>query len=94
MQHIPLIEKERIQNLNFLKTDVLNNQVLRNNRYHSLCQALILGNSYQCKVKIIFQTSDTSLQQVETTIWAISEDFIFLKGGVFIPVKAILTLEI
>ena len=94
MQHISLIKKERIQSMNFHKTDVLNNQTLRNNRYSSLRQALILGNSYQSKVKIIFQTADSALQQVETTIWAISEDFIFLKGGVFIPVKAIVALEI
>ena len=93
MQQIPLIQKEALKSVNFQKTDVIQIQALRLNRYNNLNRALILGNLYHPKVSIIFKTGDGSLQKVVTTIWAVSDDFILLKGGIFVPVKAILELE-
>jgi hypothetical protein len=65
----------------------------RQKRLNSLNRALSLGNLFRGKVNIVFMTSSGLLQQVETTVWSLSEDFILLKGGIFIPVKAILDLE-
>lgn len=93
MSTIPLIQKEAISGINFLKTDVIHKPALRQSRLFKLNRALLLGNLHHSKVSIIFKTEEGLPQKVITTIWAVSEDFILLKGGIFLPVKAISELE-
>ena len=45
------------------------------------------------KIKLTFETTD-GLKQVETTIWAVTEKNVVLKGGKFIPTKAITKVEV
>jgi hypothetical protein len=54
---------------------------------------LILGNIDHNKVTIVFKTEDGTILQVKTTIWAVTEDYVALKGGVHIPIKAIVDIE-
>jgi hypothetical protein len=49
---------------------------------------MILGNTYHAKVKIIFETT-TGYYEVEPTVWATTDDFVLLKGGVYLPMKCI-----
>ena len=49
---------------------------------------MILGNNYHTKVKIIFECKQ-GIFQVETTVWTATEDFVLLKGGVYLPVMCI-----
>lgn len=93
MKNITLVQKEQLKAVRFQKLEVLPEKPLRQNRQYKLNRAMILGNIDHNKVNIIFKTEDGSLQQVETTIWAVSEDHITLKGGVSIPVRAIIDLE-
>jgi len=82
------IEKEQISKLNFVDKEVLLTESEYKERRESLYRAMILGNAYHGKVKIIFETTDGS-KQVETTIWATTENSIILKGGVVIPIHCI-----
>lgn len=94
MKKIPLIQKEALSGISFQKKEVIENYQLRQDRTSDLNKAVALGNLYHFKVSIIFETEDGITQKVITTIWAVSEDFILLKGGVFVPVKAIKALEL
>jgi hypothetical protein len=59
----------------------------------NLNRALILGNAYRRKIKLIFETTD-GIKQVETTIWAVTEQNVVLKGGKFIPINAIIKVKV
>ncbi|MFN3758660.1 MAG: hypothetical protein ACK4SF_05535 [Algoriphagus aquaeductus] len=93
MKTITLIEKEQISQLNFGKKEVLNNPEDRKKRLADLYRSQTLGNLLQTKVKIIFETADEQVYQVNTTVWAVGSDFISLKGGVYIPINAILEVN-
>lgn len=55
-------------------------------------RATLLGNNFQTKVRIVFNTS-AGLREVTTTVWAQTEQFIMLKQGNFIPVDAIVSVD-
>lgn len=93
MKNVAVVQKEQLSTVNFQKVDVLADSPSRIKRLSNLSRALSLGNLFHGKVNIVFMTSNGLLQQVETTVWSLSDDFILLKGGNFIPVKAILDLE-
>lgn len=87
------VEKEMVSSFSFPKEDVLKDQALRDLRSYNLRRASTLGNAYQRKVKILFKTVDNEVKRIDTTIWAVSEDFISLKAGVSVPIRAILHVE-
>lgn len=89
MKTLEIINKEEISNLQFSKKEVLLTPDDQKIRFADLQRAQTLGNLLQSKVKLIFETADNRIFQVETTIWAVGSDFISLKGGVSIPINAI-----
>lgn len=93
MKTITQIEKEQIPQLSFAKKDVLAHPDDRKNRLADLYRSQTLGNLLQTKVKITFETSDEQVYQVYTTVWAVGTDFISLKGGAYIPIKAVLEVQ-
>ena len=86
--NIQKIEKETISEMSFPNEDVLSNADERRQRRNELDRALILGNVDHSKVKIIFSDM-TGMKQVETTIWAVTEERIILKSGMVIPIRRI-----
>ncbi|MFC4873362.1 hypothetical protein [Negadavirga shengliensis] len=86
---IPVIEKENIPNLTFSRREVLSKPEAIKQRMYDLYRSQILGNISQGKVWITFETSDSSLYKVNTTIWAVGEKFINLKRGIVVPINAI-----
>jgi len=52
---------------------------------------MILGNTHRGKVSIVF-CDDEGLKKVTTTVWAVGEKFITLKGGVWIPISKIIDI--
>jgi hypothetical protein len=86
--NIQKIEKETISELSFPKEDVLSSADERKQRRNELDRALILGNVDHSKVKIIFSDMGGA-KQVETTIWAVTEERIILKSGMVIPIRRI-----
>lgn len=93
MKNIHSVPKESISGIRFFPSEVLTDQAQRQWRLYDLRRALILGNIEHCHANIIFKTREGIIQQVQATIWSVSEDYILLKGGAFIPVKAIVDLE-
>jgi hypothetical protein len=83
-----VIDKEIVRDLSFPKDDVLASIDERRQRRLTLDRALILGNVDHSKVKIYFSDSE-GFKQVETTIWAVTEERIILKSGMVIPIRRI-----
>ncbi len=84
---------ERFANVQYPRLDVLGDEEARALRDWSLQRALRLGNLYKHKVRIWFCDSARELQSVDTTIWDVSRQHIALKGGVKVPIRAIVSLE-
>lgn len=83
------IPKESLQNFSFFKEDVLMTEELKKIRAFNLDRAVRLGNAYKGKVKIFFKTMDSITRAVETTVWASADGHVTLKGGIFLPIRAI-----
>lgn len=88
-----VIEKETLSDYTFVDHEVLKSQEDIMMRKMNLNRALILGNAYRRKVKLVFETT-VGLKQVETTIWAVTERNVILKGGKFIPTQSILKCSV
>lgn len=82
------IAKEKIENLVFGNTDVLLDESLKTTRERKLKRAEKLGNSFKTKAKILFKSLE-GIHKVETTVWATTEQFVSLKGGILIPIHCI-----
>ena len=89
----PVIDKELITLLSFVKHDVLPDSLSRQVRQFNLKRAQTLGNGYKRKVKIRFYTDSQEAKQVETTVWAVGSAYVSLKGGISIPINAISEIE-
>lgn len=92
MKSILSIDKENIPNLSFAKSEVILNPEEQKKRMADLYRSQTLGNLLQTKVKITFEAADLQIYQVETTVWAVGDTFISLKGGIFLPIKSIISV--
>lgn len=90
---VKLIEKEQIPTVKFVSYEVLNNKEDKERRRELIENAMLLGNTSKGKSKIFFMTEE-GLLEVETTVWAATDDVITLKGGVMIPVHCIEKIEL
>lgn len=93
MKTITQLEKEQIAQLTFGKREVLENPDDKKTRMADLHRAQTLGNLLQTKVKLIFETADRQVYQVETTVWAVGPEFVSLKGGIYLPINSILQID-
>ncbi len=78
------IQKEDISLLNFPNKSVSISLVKSTKLYLLAQKAVILGNRYKNKIKIIFSDA-TGSKVVETTLWHASKKHLVLKGGITIP---------
>lgn len=86
------IEKEAVSFLDFPPKPIkLRTKEEQTNLIKKLIRAEQLGNLFHNKIKIIFQDAE-GLKQIHTTIWAVGENNILLKKGVFIPVNRIVSI--
>jgi len=88
-----LILKEDIYSIEFSKKDVLNDTKQKKLRHHHLNRAAQLGNLLKNKVNIYFKDKESNLMRVNTTIWAVTKDFVVLKKGTVIPLKSIMHID-
>jgi hypothetical protein len=89
-----IVPKEHLGSFKFPKMDVLNDNFHKKLRSFTLRKAESLGNLYKSKVKIWFKTECQQEEKVvDTTVWAYTGDYISLKGGRHLPVKAITRIE-
>lgn len=83
------INKEDIKGkVRFPNSDVLMTHEDRSERKRKLDRAMLLGNGFKGKIKIVFVT-DQGDRMVETTVWATTDSSVQLKGDVSIPIHAI-----
>ncbi|WP_298510115.1 hypothetical protein [uncultured Kordia sp.] len=88
-----IIQKEDIPTLKFSKTEILQSPRKRSLRSYYLDRATKLGNLLKNKVTIYFKDHTDQLMQVNTTIWAVTTDFVVLKQGITIPKRSILYID-
>ena len=82
------IEKEDIGNLVFPSGEVLMSAEAIEQRRLALERAVVLGNTYKGKTKIVFEDSE-SIRQIETHIWGLTDKRVILKQGIVIPIHRI-----
>lgn len=87
-----IIKKEDIKNIRFPKVDVLPSENEIKSREKALNNALSLGNLEHGKVKLIFLDLGMNPYQIETTIWALTDESICLKGDLLLPKRAVLNI--
>ena len=87
------IHKEHIPFLSFPLGDVLVEEERKRKRERSLYYAMLSGNTVQHKVKILF-IDEAGIKMVETTVWFADKEHILLKGGISLPVKRILNVQL
>ncbi len=88
-----IIPKEAISLLHFLKEEVLTDASEISRRNQDVKRAMTLGNLEHEKVKIHFLDALHKLYQVETTVWAVTDEFLCLKGDLLIPMRSVLHID-
>ncbi|MFS4466403.1 hypothetical protein [Maribacter sp. 2210JD10-5] len=87
------IEKEAISELQFTSLEVLENMDQKKLRTNQLMRALQLGNLLKNKVNIYFKDVEENLMRVNTTIWAVTNDAVVLKQGIYIPRNRVVFID-
>ncbi|MDO1449887.1 hypothetical protein Q0590_26645 [Rhodocytophaga aerolata] len=86
------LEKEMVSFQQFSKQEVLSDAQAITLRHTKLERAVLLGNLYKVKSKIYFETQQGS-KVIETTLWAVTSNYIIIKGGQVIPIPCITHVE-
>lgn len=86
------IPKELIKQLKIEGQEVLQDEQSRIQRTKQLMHAMIVGNTYQRKVWIAFDTGE-GVKQVHTTVWGMTTREVILKNGIHIPTCRILSVR-
>jgi hypothetical protein len=92
-QPIETIEKESIPTLRFPQADVLTDKTALERRRADAERASRLGNAYHGKLDIFFQTADGQLKRVQTAVWGAHPEYLTLKAGIMLPLRAILGFD-
>ncbi len=82
------VQKEEVTHLRFPHEEVLAVTDLIEKRRKSLEQAVVLGNTYKGKTKIVFEDSE-GIKQIDTHIWGLTDKRVILKQGIVIPIHRI-----
>jgi hypothetical protein len=90
---IETIEKEAIPTLQFAPADVLTDKDALERRRADAERATRLGNTYQGKLDIFFQTADGQPKRVQTTVWGAHPEYLTLKAGIMLPLRAVLGFD-
>jgi hypothetical protein len=92
-QPIETVEKETIPELRFPQEDVLTDKADLERRRTDAERASRLGNAYQGKLDIFFQTADGQPKRVQTTVWGAHPEYLTLKAGIMLPLRAVLGFD-
>jgi len=94
MKTLMYIPKEQLADIRFAREEVLPHVDEIKLREMDLTRALILGNLEHQKVKLFICDEELNFLLVETTIWAVTDSRVCLKGGLNVPKQAIVQVEI
>ena len=90
---ITTIDKDKVAELCFPANEVLFSNDAIAKRNSDMNRAMLLGNNYKGKVKIVFE-DDEGVKQVETTVWSYTDKWIVLKKGLVIPIHRIYEIKV
>lgn len=90
---ISAVQKEDVGHLHFPIGEVLPNSEAIEKRRVALEQAVVLGNTYKGKAKIIFE-DEVGIKQIETHIWGLTDKRVILKQGIVIPINRVWDVEL
>lgn len=90
---VQAISKEALKVIPFASEDVLTNEVDKKMRRWKLERAMKLGNLYKHPVQITFTNKMGERMKTTATIWAVTEEYVVVKGGNAIPVRSIYEVE-
>ena len=82
------VQKEDVNHLHFPAEEVLGDAQEQEQRRITLEQAVVLGNTYKGKTKIVFEDNE-GIKQIETHIWGLTDKRVILKQGIVIPTNRI-----
>ncbi|MBI4946768.1 MAG: hypothetical protein HY840_10260 [Bacteroidetes bacterium] len=85
-------QKEDVSELHFPREEVLANAEETVQRRLALERAVVLGNTYKGKIKILFKDV-AEIKQIETYIWGLTDKRVILKQGTVIPINRILEVR-
>ena len=83
-----LVAKEALSSLHIVPAFVDNSTKWQK----ELSYAARLGNEFKGKTSITFETT-AGPHTVETTVWSVTDDWLQLKGGAFIPLGSIIEVH-
>ena len=83
------IEHQDLLTTTFKNQGTMYAQEQLQSRHQKLYMAMLLGNHFHNNVRIIFNTED-GIRETISRVWATTDRHVVLKGGMFIPIKAIL----
>lgn len=89
MNAIQRIEKEQMNSIIFAQDDIYSTADERSIRLYNLRRAMLLGNLYKSHVNLVCTNEVGELVETEATVWAVTDQYVMLKGGITIPIKAI-----
>ncbi|QKG56074.1 hypothetical protein GKZ68_05125 [Hymenobacter sp. BRD128] len=92
-QPVETVEKESIPSLRFSQEDVLTDKTQLERRRADAERAARLGNAYHGKLDIFFQTADSQTKRVQTTVWSAHPEYLTLKAGIMLPLRAVLGFD-
>ena len=85
------IEQTELLKVIFKNEDTMYIQEQVKSRDQKLYMAMLMGNNYYDNVRIQFNTEDGE-REIVSRIWARTDKFVVLKGGMFIPIGAVIDI--
>lgn len=83
------IDKSDLLRTSFIQEEVLTCTKEQLKRNIKLMKSLTLGNLYKQHVHIAFKNKEGKNLKTTATVWAVTESYVLLKGGMHIPIKSI-----
>jgi hypothetical protein len=85
------IEKQDLLEVIFKNEEKMYIQGEIKTRDQKLYMAMLMGNNHYDNVRIVFNTEDGE-REIMSRIWARTDKFVVLKGGMFIPIGAVIDI--
>lgn len=91
---VKTVNKEELKELNYFNSDVLFNNIEKDNRKLLLEKACQMSNGIQSKkARIIFACSD-GIKKIDACIISLSKTSVTLKGVTSLPVKSVIGVDV
>lgn len=90
---ILMIDKEELVKVKFSPSEVLEDVTKKSERKKKLQRALKLGNNYKTHVRLTLKSKFHKVFQTEATVWAVTEKYVTLKGGINVPINSIVSVD-